>query len=256
MGFSLKKVANLGGKALGSSIGAFFGGPAGAAAGYSGSNAILGAVGLGDDDLAAEQSLEYQKKMADYAYNQNLQMWNLNNAYNDPAAQMERLKAAGLNANLVYGGGNVTGNTSGGTPEYSYSASPYENKSVQRAQLALAMEEHQQRITNQAIENELARERIGLATREADRQDKLADAQIKAYAANLGLTDARINDINLKDRRTPHEKTEDYFVDLGTRLADKIVGNRSASDSFKKAQSRQRKIVTDFTTGKKRLVVY
>lgn len=31
--------------------------------------------------------------------------WNLQNEYNSPAAQMERLKAAGLNPNLVYGNG-------------------------------------------------------------------------------------------------------------------------------------------------------
>lgn len=31
--------------------------------------------------------------------------WNMQNAYNDPSAQMARLKAAGLNPNLVYGNG-------------------------------------------------------------------------------------------------------------------------------------------------------
>lgn len=33
-------------------------------------------------------------------------MWNAQNAYNTPAAQMERLKAAGLNPMLVYGSGS------------------------------------------------------------------------------------------------------------------------------------------------------
>ena len=35
----------------------------------------------------------------------NLQQWNRNNAYNHPAAQMQRLKAAGLNPDLMYGQG-------------------------------------------------------------------------------------------------------------------------------------------------------
>ena len=35
------------------------------------------------------------------------------NEYNSPANQMLRLQQAGLNPNLVYGGGNVTGNQSG-----------------------------------------------------------------------------------------------------------------------------------------------
>lgn len=37
-----------------------------------------------------------------------LQDWNRQNAYNHPAQQMQRLKEAGLNPNLVYGGGATT----------------------------------------------------------------------------------------------------------------------------------------------------
>ena len=37
--------------------------------------------------------------------------WTLANDYNHPIQQMERLKAAGLNPNLVYGSGSVAGNT-------------------------------------------------------------------------------------------------------------------------------------------------
>lgn len=37
--------------------------------------------------------------------------WNIANDYNHPINQMARLEAAGLNKNLVYGSGSVTGNT-------------------------------------------------------------------------------------------------------------------------------------------------
>lgn len=37
--------------------------------------------------------------------------WTLANDYNHPIQQMERLKVAGLNPNLVYGSGSVAGNT-------------------------------------------------------------------------------------------------------------------------------------------------
>ncbi|MEM2002612.1 MAG: hypothetical protein QXT77_08215 [Candidatus Methanomethylicaceae archaeon] len=40
----------------------------------------------------------YERQKAD-----NIAFWNMQNAYNDPSAQMARLKAAGLNPNLVYG---------------------------------------------------------------------------------------------------------------------------------------------------------
>ena len=44
-------------------------------------------------------------------------MWELNNAYNTPAAQMARLKKAGLNPALVYGSSSVVGNTSAQRPQ-------------------------------------------------------------------------------------------------------------------------------------------
>lgn len=172
MGLSLKKIGNLAGKAVGASVGAYFGGPTGAAAGFNGSDAVLGAVGLGSDDIAAEENYKMQKKAADYKYQQDLNMWNLTNAYNDPAAQMERLKKAGLNPNLVYGGGNVTGNTSGSAPEYSHINSGYTDRSVQREQLSLALREHQQRITNQAIQNDIARQELYLRAKASDREDE------------------------------------------------------------------------------------
>lgn len=44
----------------------------------------------------------------------NLEQWNRNNAYNHPAAQMQRLKASGLNPDLMYGqnAGGAMGNSS------------------------------------------------------------------------------------------------------------------------------------------------
>lgn len=51
--------------------------------------------------------------------------WNKQNEYNHPSAQMERLREAGLNPNLVYGSGNATGNAgtptgaAGGVPAFS-----------------------------------------------------------------------------------------------------------------------------------------
>lgn len=48
------------------------------------------------------------------AFDQNVQMWNMQNEYNSPSAQMARLRDAGLNPRLVYGqgSGNTAGNAS------------------------------------------------------------------------------------------------------------------------------------------------
>lgn len=65
-----------------------------------------------------ERSFQLNKQLADYEYSKNLDMWNRANAYNDPSQQMARLKAAGLNPNLVYGSGAAAGNMASQLPKY------------------------------------------------------------------------------------------------------------------------------------------
>lgn len=78
---------------LGSAIGSVLGGPVG------------GALGTAAGDLWNDYS---SRKAAKKQYNYQMEMWNLNNEYNSPKAQMERLREANLNPNLVYGNGSAT----------------------------------------------------------------------------------------------------------------------------------------------------
>jgi len=55
-----------------------------------------------------QNTLQANKELAKYQYGQDLQMWQRANEYNAPTAQMQRLKAAGLNPNMVYGSGGAT----------------------------------------------------------------------------------------------------------------------------------------------------
>lgn len=50
-------------------------------------------------------------KMAEWQNARNIENWQMQNEYNSPLNQMERLKEAGLNPNLVYGQGSVVGNS-------------------------------------------------------------------------------------------------------------------------------------------------
>ncbi len=52
-----------------------------------------------------------RRREASRARAHDINMWDKTNAYNDPKSQMERLRAAGLNPNLVYGGSS--GQTAG-----------------------------------------------------------------------------------------------------------------------------------------------
>lgn len=51
---------------------------------------------------------DWAREMYDLQNQRDIEFWNMQNAYNDPAAQMQRLKDAGLNPNLVYGNGATT----------------------------------------------------------------------------------------------------------------------------------------------------
>ena len=200
-----------------------------------------GVVGVGSDLLQSSYNQAMQKDMAAYnaqmqqglndrAYQQNLAMWNLKNEYDSPAAQMARYEAAGLNKNLIYGQSNVSGSAPEATAA-TYDAGQYKpvDNRIQRAQLQLALQEQHQRITNQAIENDLARQRLALAARDADRQDKLANAQILNLGANLGLTRTRINDIENSPKsfigRAWHDIKHISKHDLG-------VGNGVSAELF------------------------
>jgi len=95
------------------------------------SSAVGGAASLVDTGLNqafakrnARLELEQNKKLADYQYSKDLDMWNKGNLYNSPEEQMKRLKAAGLNPNLVYGSGTV-GNTTGTLPKYQAPTADY-----------------------------------------------------------------------------------------------------------------------------------
>lgn len=82
-------------------------------------NAVGSLIGNAQQNNYNQQMAQYnydmQRQLAEEAYQRDLNMWNKQNAYNAPSAQMDRLRAAGLNPNLVYGNG-VTGNNSSAPP--------------------------------------------------------------------------------------------------------------------------------------------
>lgn len=79
--------------------------------------AIGGAIQSAFGFRGQKKTNEANMELAKYAYSKDLEMWNRANVYNSPEAQMERLKNAGLNPNMVYGSGAVA-NSAGTLPKY------------------------------------------------------------------------------------------------------------------------------------------
>lgn len=76
------------------------------------SNAVSGAIGFGGDILKqhgdALLTNYFNRKASKKEYDRNIALWNMQNEYNLPVNQMQRLRDAGLNPNLVYGNGATT----------------------------------------------------------------------------------------------------------------------------------------------------
>lgn len=78
---------------------------AGIAAAAALGSAAFGGIQTGRMNKRAER---FSREMWDKQGEREKQNWDMTNAYNDPSAQMQRLKTAGLNPNLVYGNGATT----------------------------------------------------------------------------------------------------------------------------------------------------
>ncbi len=120
------------------------GGLIGLSAGSSVLNTGLGLIG---------QAINYrqQRKLADLQYSRAQEMMDRQNAYNSPAAQVSRLRAAGLNPNLLYGNGSTaTGNGDVSTPVYNPPAPSFRTDT--NMNLANAFSQYQQLSSWQAQE--------------------------------------------------------------------------------------------------------
>lgn len=99
---------------------------------------VAGATGIAQSFMDAfnaksntDKTIEANKKMAEYQYSKDLEMWNRANEYNSPQSQMKRLTDAKLNPNLVYGHGAVANSTSQ-LPKYN---APTQNFNYQAPQV-------------------------------------------------------------------------------------------------------------------------
>lgn len=73
----------------------------------------------------SQRNFNENMKLAEYQFDRNLDMWHLQNEYNTPSNQLQRLKDAGLNPYIAYG--QVSSGNASSAPSYtspSYDVSP------------------------------------------------------------------------------------------------------------------------------------
>lgn len=127
----------------------------------------------------AKYQNNWQTAENDKAWNRSVEMWNMQNQYNSPTAQMSRLRQAGLNPNLVYGSG-VTGNNAGSTPQYQpakiqrATMEPYRGWNLGLSDAVstfMAMRQNKAQVENMEAQNKLIKEQ---ARTEGIRQGNIA----------------------------------------------------------------------------------
>lgn len=116
----------------------------------------------------AKYQNNWQTAENEKAYARSVEMWNMQNRYNSPTAQMSRLRQAGLNPNLVYGSG-VTGNSAGSAPQYQpakiqrATMEPYRGWNLglsDAVSVYMAMRQNKAQVENMDAQNKLIKEQV------------------------------------------------------------------------------------------------
>lgn len=139
----------------------------------------------------------YNVQMADTAYQRDLDMWNRQNAYNSLSEQVERLKAAGLNPNLIYGNGSASVGNASDSPSYNAPMSD-----INRYQGDFGIQDAANSVTNGI--NQYVQTKIGLA--------QANNLQSSTALNNLKAIGQEIN--NAKDDITRSRLQEVYDAQL------------------------------------------
>lgn len=160
------------------------------------------AINAGANAQLSKRQRRYNDLLFDKEAENRLHMWNLQNEYNTPKAQMERFQEAGLNPNLIYGQGtpgnaqkvDTTTHKGYPTPEMNIQI-PNIFKEIQEAKLRDTMIEGQ------------TQKNIGLAH---DNSYKVQTLQSRI--------DARINQNNLLLQRITNERMRKTIMDENLKL--------------------------------------
>lgn len=167
-------------------------------------------------------------------YQQNLDLWNKQNEYNAPTAQMQRLQAAGLNPNLVYGNG-VSGNSSNNTSTSLGAVSPvdYSDSMFKGVSAVTSMKLARSQVRRQETQNQLD---LALAANKALDTQYLRETLNSRVGYQNGLTKFSLEqwplilqqqknvitiqgkDIDLKMQEYYNAQAEGKFIAENTRL--------------------------------------
>jgi hypothetical protein len=164
-----------------------------------GANVLDNATGLISNIITNRQNAKNQQKQNEF----NLKMWHLNNQYNTPSAQMQRLQQAGLNPNLMYQNG-TTGISQGATSSASGSAMQAFQPDFSSGVDSILSYQLQKQLTDAQVANidaQTEKTKVGtqLDEKELSYKDQEKNALINQMNANIRKIDQEINNLISQD---------------------------------------------------------
>lgn len=194
---------------------------------------IQGEVNKSVADHNAKQTYKYNKQLLELQDQMNMRNWNTQAAYNSVGAQLARLKAAGLNTNLVYGAG-ADGGIASAAPEVGNAPMEYNmqspnlaggiNSAVSLYQAAAEKENIEARtnLTKQQTLTEMYK--AAIAAKDAKFAEAIKSAQLELLGAQAeeAKTSAAVNTANVSKINADRGLTEiiAYYYPL---LADNTL---------------------------------
>lgn len=184
---------------------------------------IIGnAIGNSNARKAQDRANDQQMKLAEYAYEKNLEMWNRQNEYNTPLNQKNRMIDAGFNPNLVYGHGSVV-NTASNAPQYQ---APNIGAYTDFGDLG-AGQSYQLYMQDKQM-------RADVALKEAQKQGVLANARVSMLDAGVKVQDILAKQMDNAMKRNDvetYKKYRDLQIDLMRANRDNIDSLANYRDS-------------------------
>lgn len=202
-----------------------------------------------------EREFQRNKEMADYKQKQDIEMWQMQNEYNNPSNQMERLRQAGLNPNMVYGSGKAAGNTSSQLPAYSQVKARYDYDPVIKELPNMLSMYQDYRLKQGQIDN-LAEQRRIL---ESESEIRSAEADFRSSILhNKNLSYGARGDIDQMKQKWWYSDKDEAWSQRGMRLQDSQhdylkEGVRLRTREFNKKAMEMNKIETETALKRKML---
>lgn len=181
-----------------------------------------------------DRTIEANKAEAELAYQRQMEMWGIQNAYNSPASQMQRFLDAGLNPHLIYGQGNA-GNSSS-TPQYNPASQDYRYQPMQIAPAITAVLPMLMQVGSWMQDMRLKETQIGKTDTDVERTRQLIEflqernpQLLKEAGYNLAYQPDTLN-VNLLQAKTALEDMQQKFrAEYGEPLFSNLTRHGDAA---------------------------